>query len=459
MRINPKLTVDELAPAIGELWRLSGPRITGLERDYDFSRGAPVFTAGGKYTARGWTEWTLGFHYGSALLQFEATGDEEFLELGRRGTCRRMLQHLTHMGVHDHGFNIVSTFGNLRRLIGEGAIVPAGWEKEFYELGLRCSGAVQARRWTQLPRGGYIYSFNGPHSLFADTMRSLRSLAWGHLLGQHLLEEGDRAVSLLGRLVQHARTTAEFNVYYGLGRDQDDVRGRVAHESIFNLSDGAYRCPSSQQGFSPRTTWTRGLAWILLGYAEQLEFLSSLQAWDQEAAGDRREVLDFVLEAARATADFYLEHTPTNGIPYWDTGAPGLARMGDYLERPAEPVNDFEPVDSSAAAIAGQGLLRLGRYLSQAGDPAAGSRYWQAGLTVAAALFDDPYLSRDPGHAGLILHSVYHRPNGWDFIPPGRRIPCGEAGMWGDYHGRELALYLQRLQEEKGYLRFWIEGD
>ncbi len=42
-------------------------------------------------------------------------------------------------------------------------------------------------------------------------------------------------------------------------------------------------------------------------------------------------------------------------------------------------------MDSSAAAIAAQGLLRLGRYLSKRAEPrpADGTRYWQAGLTVA----------------------------------------------------------------------------
>ena len=135
--------------------------------------------------------------------------------------------------------------------------------------------------------------------------------------------------------------------------------------------------------------------------------------------------------------------------------APGLDQMGDYLDRPADPFNDHEPVDSSAAAISAQGLLRLGRWLENHGEPEPGKKYLAAGLTTAKTLFAEPYLSSDPNHEGLLLHSVYHRPNGWDHIPPGRKVPCGEAAMWGDYHARELALYLLRLAGKGPYLTFF----
>jgi unsaturated chondroitin disaccharide hydrolase len=369
-----------------------------------------------------------------------------------------MATHLTHVGVHDHGFNNVSTYGNLLRLMREGRLRADEWQARFYELALKVSGAVQAARWTPLgPDLGYIHSFNGPHSLFADTIRSLRALALAHQLGHVLMEEGDRPVSLLGRLLQHAETTARFNVYLGTGRDAYDVRGRVAHEAIFNVNDGAFRCPSSQQGFSPFTTWTRGLAWILCGYAEQLEFLSRLPAPAFEGLGDKTRTIGRLLEVARATADFFIENTPVDGVPYWDTGAPGLARMGDYLGRPAEPFNDHEPVDSSAAAIAAQGLLRFGNALVARGEAEHGRGYRQAALTVARTLFAEPYLSADPAHEGLLLHSVYHRPNGWDHVPPGRKVPFGEACMWGDYHARELALLIRREAEGGPYLKFFLD--
>ncbi len=466
IQINKVLNPAALMPKITRLFELVGKKIRLIEKTWDTSRGTPVFTMAGKYTSRGWTEWTQGFLYGNSLLTFDATGDKELLELGRKHTLKDMAPHLSHIGVHDHGFNNVSTYGNILRLMKEGKIPNNDWEKNFLELALKLSGAAQASRFTELPdQLGYIRSFNGPHSLFADTIRSVRSLMVAHQLGHVLMGEKDRKISLLGRGLQHAETTARYNVYFGEGRDSYDMRGRVVHESIFNLTDGSYRCPSSQQGYSPFTTWTRGLAWILLGFAEEIEFLDSIPDTDLNQSvkslalpyfKDKAGVLKRFLDTARATADFYLAETPTDGIPYWDTGAPQLHKLGDFLSRPADPYNDHEPVDSSAAAICAQGLLRLGKFLIDKGiDKNAGEKYFQAGLTVANTLFDTPYLSTDDNHQGLILHSIYHRPNGWDFVPPGKKIPSGESSLWGDYHAIELANLLKRLAENGTYYTFF----
>ncbi|MFI5194826.1 MAG: glycosyl hydrolase, partial [Chitinophagales bacterium] len=85
----------------------------------------------------------------------------------------------------------------------------------------------------------------------------------------------------------------------------------------------------------------------------------------------------------------------------------------------------------------------------------AGHRYWQAGLTVLNTILDEPYLNKDPKHQGLLLHSIYHRPNGWDYIPEGSKIPYGESSMWGDYHIREAGLYLQRIMNQEPYYTFF----
>jgi unsaturated chondroitin disaccharide hydrolase len=470
MKINPKITPQSLQKKVTRLFELAGTKIRAIDASWDAGKGTPVFTVKGRYTSRGWTEWTQGFQFGMAFLQYDATGEAAFLELGRAKTIKLMASHVSHVGVHDHGFNNVSTYGNLRRLQLEGKIPANQDELNFCELALKVSGAVQAARyattavktpWSPVAGapgvvpGGYIYSFNGPQSLFSDTIRSMRSLSVAHQLGHALMGEGDKPINLLHRSIEHAATTARFNVFFGQGRDSYDVRGRVAHESIFNRNDGQFRCPSTQQGYSPFTTWTRGAAWIICGYAEQLEFLDTVAGSDLDAVGGRRAVTDLFLETARAACDYYIDgYSAKDGVPYWDSAALQTHRLGNFAARPADPFNDHEPVDSSAAAIAAQGFIRLGLWLQGKGEKAAGTRYLQAGLTVAATLFDEPYLSTDPKHQGLLLHSVYHRPNGWDHVPKGRKVPCGESSMWGDYHAMELALLIQRLAAGKYHTFF-----
>ncbi|MCY1723455.1 hypothetical protein OU798_24095 [Prolixibacteraceae bacterium Z1-6] len=455
IHIDFNLKPDDLKKKLELFWELSGEKIKRIDKKYDASKGSPVFTVNGEYSTRGWTEWTQGFQYGSSILQFDATGDSYFLESGKKATLEKMAPHISHTGVHDHGFNNLSTYGNLLRLMHEGKIQFNEWEKNFYELAIKISGAVQASRWTKIKGGGFIYSFNGPHSLFVDTIRSCRILMTSHLLGHVFQGEGDVKISLLERAIQHISATADYSVFYGEGRDSYDVWGRTAHESVFNVNDGNFRCPNSQQGYTGFSTWTRGLAWAMAGFSEELELLQKLQQNELNDLGDKTELEIMMLKAARATCDFYIQNTPVDGIPYWDTGAPNLHRLGDYLDRPSDPYNAWEPVDSSAAAIGAQGLLRLGKYLSEKGKTKAGEKYWQAGLTVLNSLFDYPYLSTDPSHQGLILHSIYHQPNGWDNVPAGQKIACGESSMWGDYHAREVALYLQRIINNEQYYTFF----
>ena len=442
MIVDLDLTPRALGPDLARFWPLAAGKARGLLSYHERAESTPVFTVAGRYTARGWTEWTQGFQLGLPLLVYEVTGQTELLADARALIERQMPAHLTHFGVHDHGFNTVSTYGNLLRMARRGDFAASPEEQRLLALAIGVSGAVQAKRWTPRAEGGYLYSFNGPHSLFVDTLRTCRVLVAAHLLGHRSLDEGDAEVDLRRRAMEHARTTARYAVYYGEARDIYDQWGRVAHESIFNVNDGAYRCPNSQQGYSGFSTWTRGLAWAMLGFGELLE-LPGIPAEDRET----------FVRAARATCDFYLANTSADGIPYWDTGAPDLHRLGNYRERDADPYNAYEPVDGSAAAIGAQGLLRLASVLRDE-DADAASRYRAAGLGVCRTLLSDRYLALDPAHEGLLLHSVYHRPNGWDHQPGDAKVPAGESSLWGDYHLTELALLVQRLTEDRYYTFF-----
>jgi unsaturated chondroitin disaccharide hydrolase len=487
-------TLTDIARQLPSVWE-AGLRATHLlRRSWSPERGTPVYTEEGRYTTRGWTEWTQGFQFGNALYLYEATGEDEMLAYGRSSTVDHMAHHLTHVGVHDHGFNNVSTYGNLLRMMAEGRIEENRWEAEFYRLALKVTGAVQAARWTDTLDGlGYVHTFNGPHSLFSDTIRSMRAMAVSHDLGHVLMGEQDLRISLLERLLAHAESTARYNVYFGAGRDRWDERGRTVHESIFNVTNGRYRNPSTQQGYTPFSTWTRGLAWVAAGYPEELEWLRTRPDEDFEAIESplllaelrrlapegltlREAVEARWLQTACAVCDFHLENTPTDGVPYWDTGAPGLTNLPEWRDHPADPYNQYEPVDSSAAAITAQGLLRLAAYLEDEAPRLAalpldldgsgprphreaeirerGERYRRAALVTARTLFAEPYLSSGE-HEGILLHSIYHRPNGWDFVQPGQTVANGESCMWGDYHLLELAVMIDRAARGGRYQRFF----
>ena len=441
--IDTQLTPADLAPALEQFWEISGNKVAGLIETYPPESGTPVFTVDGRYTAQGWTEWTQGFQFGCAILQFDGTDEEKFLHMGRERTIAHMAPHLSHVGVHDHGFNNVSTYGNLLRLMNEGRIDENIRERQFYELALKMTGAVQAARWTKVVDGlGYIYTFNGPHSLFADTIRTIRALTLSYQLGHVLMGEQDEQIDLLKRGLQHAETTARYNVFFGNGRDFYDIRGRVAHETVFNPTNGTYRCTNTQQGYSPFTTWTRGLSWILSGYPELVEYLETVdeslfENLLPQIYPDKQTVLDRFVEVSEAVADFYIEHSTTDGIVYWDSGAPGLAKMGDYLNRTADPFNEYEPVDSSSGAISAQGMLRLGRYLKRRGEAEKGQRYFQAADWIRQHAESDAVVAcRKP----FLMHLVSDRKTvsyPWG-SPPEVASGLREAGA-------DLARDLQRL--------------
>ena len=148
MKIDSSIKPKMLLPSIDRMLELSCRKIRSIHKSWNPSKGTPVFTRAGRYTSRGWTEWTQGFQFGCAILQYDMTDDEDFLKIGRDSTISRMAPHVSNIGVHDHGFNNLSTYGNLRRLMLEDRLPMDRRELELYELAIKLSGAVQAARFT-----------------------------------------------------------------------------------------------------------------------------------------------------------------------------------------------------------------------------------------------------------------------------------------------------------------------
>ena len=71
------------------------------------------------------------------------------------------------------------------------------------------AATVQSFRWNGNGPHGFIYSFNGPQSLFVDVLMNVRLLFWAHQKGG-----GEK---LLEKALEHCRTTAR----YRIGGDND----------------------------------------------------------------------------------------------------------------------------------------------------------------------------------------------------------------------------------------------
>ena len=191
-----------------------------------------------------------------------------------------MAPHVSHTGVHDHGFNNISTYGNLLAADARREnSASTSDEKDFYELALKVSGAVQAARWTTIADG------TGYHLLVSTAptrclwIRCARCRVAGSGPSARPCAAGanrTQAFPCCSGCSSTRKPRLAISIYYGEGRDAYDVRGRTAHESIFNSTTAAIAAQIRSKVIRPsargRAVWLGNSA----AYAEQLEFLATV---------------------------------------------------------------------------------------------------------------------------------------------------------------------------------------
>ncbi len=383
----------ELPPSLTPvLWDTLEFAASQLERSaaaWPPDRPAPIHTRDGKwYRAKDlWTDWTPGFFAGQMWIIAKLL--ESAAWQSRAIAYTEKLHHRCYdRDVHDLGFVFLSSYGRWRDRLSSGDP-----QRRLIEEIMITAATVQSFRWNGMTeRQGFIYSFNGPQSLFIDIMMNVRLLFWASRHGA--------PSEVLQRATEHSKTSAHYLVRRD-GPRLGDEDGRTAHEAIFNTDAGRgeFRCLSTQQGYSPFTCWSRGLAWAMYGFSEAYRY-----------TGERE-----FLETAQRCATFYLKHTPQHGVPYWDYGAPDIPN---------------EPYDSSAAAVIGCALLLLADHVD--GDQSRG--YVEAALRVAETLTSGEFLAKEKSREeGILLQGVYHRPNDWG---------VNASVMWGEYFFLE---FVERL--------------
>ncbi len=336
-----------------------------IEKHPDFY---PMYTVAGRWKHEGepWTRWCDGFLPGMLWIVYErglasrqSSGDNAWWRDQAIRYTKPLEARKSDREVHDLGFIFMSTYHR--------------WF-ETTESPEQNDVLVEAGRTLALRfrnKGEYLHSFISEESLFIDIMMNVGIIYYA------ALETGD--LELMDIAMRHCLTTRRVLV-------RGD--GSTAHEGLFNKETGEFRMQSTHQGERGDSCWSRGLAWALYGFGTAFEY-----------SRDAR-----FLQTAEACADYYIEHTPADGVPPWDYNAPGPLL-----------------VDTSAAAISACGLFQLAR-LSM--DRVKAVFYENVAHKIVGSLCRH-YVATDAEEwEGILKGGVYH---------VHKDLGVAESVMWGEY--------------------------
>jgi unsaturated chondroitin disaccharide hydrolase len=311
-------------------------------------------------------DWVASFRLGTLWLAHALTGEALFLNRARArdGYFDRLIAS---PAWHDHDLGFLFSLGPVADFIRTGSAVAR-------DRGIAGARALAARF---DERGGYILAWNesigfdasetGPAwarfvkgRMIADSMQNLALLYWA--------ADQTADARLAAIATQHARTAARHLI-------RPD--GSSFHTFGFDPETGAPRAGATHQGFADSSTWSRGQAWLIHGFAQ-------VHARTGEPA---------FLDAARRLARRFEELMAGSVVPPWDFDAPDDGARWR---------------DSSAGAVAAAGSLLLASLTSPEEAPR-----WQAlGLRLLGGLLAECDLTSRPGAQGFLDEGAANVPKG-----------------------------------------------
>ncbi len=279
--------------------------------------------------------WTNGFWGGILWQLYNATQKEEFATLAKRVEERLDASLMDPYGMdHDSGFKWMPT-------------AVAHYHIDKNEASFRralLAAENLAGRFN--PAGNYIRAWNDTNdgtqagTAIIDCMMNLPLLYWA--------SENTNDPRFYQIAARHADTTMKYFVR---------ENGSVIHIGQFDANSGEFTDSVGGQGYAKGSSWTRGQAWAIYGFA-----LSFLHTRNEE-----------YLKTSRRIADYFLSQVPDGGAVPVDFCQP----------------HDVAREDSSAAAIAASGLITLGDILKNLGDAEASKKYLDAAVLLLQFLYEN----------------------------------------------------------------------
>lgn len=352
-------------------------------------------SANGTYTLREADFWTCGFFPGTLYLLLErlvrypqsiqledSRVKRHDLRSQLTTSCRAWSEPIrgmdTRTDTHDIGFIVMPALrldwellGNIKSLE---SIVQAA-----HSLATRYVPTAQAiRSWDLLKKKDIeILDQNENMIVIIDSMCNLDLLYYA---SHHAQEPGLASIAtahaltvLRSHLRQEPVLSSSTSAYTGQWYS-------TCHVANMDPRNGDLKSRLSAQGYAHESTWARGQAWAILGYAETY-------TWTKEKR---------FMDAACGLTEYFLHRVETapacvgdrgRYVPLWDFDAP--------IENQEEPLRD-----SSAGVIAANGMLILSQALAMIGLPHLSLRYRDAAFRIVRDTLD---FAHAPERTRLVL--------------------------------------------------------
>lgn len=326
----------------------------------------PEYTIDGKWKYREKVNWFSGFAAGELFKLAEITENTELIK-----SALEISDHLIdYAGIdytHDMGFIFIHSVINAYKKTGD---------KKYKNAALKAAEML-AKRFNDsgnfIRAWGKLGSENKAGVVIIDTMMNLELLFWAaREFG--IPEYYDIAY-------KHALTCLNEHV-------RDDFTS--FHVVEFDPGSGKLIKKYTHQGFADSSTWARGQAWGIYGFAESYK-----------NTGDER-----FLNASKKMADYFISKLPADYVPYWD-----LDLSGKEVLR-----------DASAGAIAASGLDLLAE---QCADKCEFEKYKLYSNKITESLLENyTFLnSNRETEEGLLIHTIYNYHSNWGVD---ESFPCGD---------------------------------
>lgn len=321
-----------------------------IAKDNLFQGRFPLYTENGTWVFDTKPNWFSGFTSGELWYMYEITGKEEFK---KRALVHAdsLIKYASLDNTHDLGFIF---FNSCVRAYKHTGIT------KYKDAAVQAARMLVKRYNTKgnfIRAWGKLGSNDRPGLMIIDTMMNLELLFWA------AKETGD--YTFYDIAYQHAVTCMNQHVR----KDYSSY-----HVVEFNPETGDVVKRRTHQGYADETTWARGQAWGIYGFALAYKY-----------TGDER-----FLHISRKMTEYFLTKLPADMIACWDMDLSGP----DVTK------------DASASAIAASGMYLLAE-LSK--EKSLSQYYKNTALRITDSLSTVTLFTNSPRkEEGILLHTVYN---------------------------------------------------